>query len=306
MSVLPPDLQSALEEWGKLKILGASPVSGGMINQAARVDTSDGPLFVKWNDSAPSYMLHEEAQGLAVIRSSKTVRVPAVIGYHDPRDIHHEPNQWSCHPPQYLVLEFVQRRPPQNECFFAEQFGLLLARMHREQRETWGFGNWSPNFIGRLRQVNEWRDTWIEFYRDCRIPPQMDIARKLGRLPIEREQLLVGVCDRLPDILKGLDSRPSLLHGDLWSGNYLTAGDEPVVFDPAVYYGEREMEIAFMQLFGGFPSRVFEAYNESYPLQLGYERRRALHQLYPLLVHLNHFGEPYGQDVDRVCRQYLD
>ena len=306
MSVLPHALKTALEEHGKTEVLGASFVSGGMINKAACVQTASGPLFIKWNDSAPSDMLRQEANALDTISATHTLRVPKVIGFHDLGTLRQDEEDGSIRAPQYLILEYIDQSPPLDPASFAAQFGSLLAAMHLQKKDTPGFGHWEANFIGRLPQNNDWRPTWVEFYRDCRILPQMEISRGLGRLPIDRERLLMNICDRLAEILKGLDSHPSLLHGDLWSGNYLTAGDEPVVIDPAVYYGEREMEIAFMKLFGGFPSGVFEAYNEAYPLQPGYERRRALHQLYPLLVHLNHFGEPYGQDVDGVCRQYLD
>ena len=113
------------------------------------------------------------------------------------------------------------------------------------------------------------------------------------------------VVEQLDKLLEGLESRPVLLHGDLWSGNLLaTAGDEPVVIDPAVYYGEREVEIAFTELFRGFPAGWLDAYRAAYPLSEGYEFRRPLHQLYPLLVHLNHFGEGYGPAVEGVCAVY--
>src|SRR5688500_18428457 len=109
-----------------------------MINQAARVDTPDGPVFVKWNDSPPSCMLHEEAHGLEAIKSTNTLRVPDVIGYHDPGSIEHEQDRWPIRPPQYLVLEFIEQRSPPNAKAFAERFGALLARMHREEQKTSG------------------------------------------------------------------------------------------------------------------------------------------------------------------------
>jgi fructosamine-3-kinase len=111
--------------------------------------------------------------------------------------------------------------------------------------------------------------------------------------------------DNLDALLADLPARPVLIHGDLWSGNFLcTSDDEPVLIDPAAYYGEREIEMAYTELFGGFPSGFLPAYQSAFPLNAGYPRRRALHQLYPLLVHLNHFGETYGPAVDRACREY--
>jgi fructosamine-3-kinase len=190
---------------------------------------------------------------------------------------------------------------------FAVRFGHALAALHRDNPSPDGtFGLESNNFIGALPQPNAPRTRdWPAFYRDCRLLPQIALARQLGRLSPEREAALMSVVERLPLLLGDFDARPVLLHGDLWSGNFLVAhGDEPVVIDPAVYYGEREAEIAFVELFGGFPDGLLPAYRAACPLDAGYERRRALHQLYPLLVHLNLFGEGYGPRVDAVCRRY--
>ena len=299
MSVLPPDLKTVLEERGGLTVLGAAPVSGGMINQAAKLDTPNGPHFIKWHYNAPARLFIREREGLELLRQTATLRVPDVFDCRDREESE------SIQGPTYLLLEWIEQSPPTNPSF-ARRFGEALAALHMTPVGNHGFGLEFNNYIGSLVQRNHWREKWADFYRDCRILAQMEIAYLLGRLPEHRHGLLWALVERLDQLLDGLESRPSLLHGDLWSGNYLTVGDEAVVIDPAVYYGEREMEIAFMELFGGFPSGVLEAYNEAFPLQPGYERRRSLHQLYPLLVHLNHFGEPYGQDVDRVCRQYVD
>ncbi len=135
----------------------------------------------------------------------------------------------------------------------------------------------------------------------------MALARHNGHLSAARETLLTQLIERLPDLIGSSNSiTPSLLHGDLWSGNFLIASDgQPVVVDPAVYYGEREVEIAFTELFGGFPPGFLEAYDEAYPLDSGYSERRALYQLYPVLVHLNLFGESYGRQVDAIFKHYL-
>src|SRR5262249_30074521 len=142
------------------------------------------------------------------------------------------------------------------------------------------------------------------FYRDHRIGFQMELARQGGRLSAERERLLDKLMLKLPDLLP--DAPASLLHGDLWGGNYsITANDTPIVYDPAVYYGHREVELAFTELFGGFPARFYQAYQAVYPLDAGYQERKALYQLYPLLVHLNLFGESYGRQVDEIVRHYV-
>jgi fructosamine-3-kinase len=182
--------------------------------------------------------------------------------------------------------------------------------MHRARpaNDAPAYGFPSDNFIGLLPQPNFPRTKrWSEFYRTCRLIPQITIARDGGRLTPGRERLLAEVLTRLDDLLIGMPENPSLLHGDLWSGNFLCAdGEEPVLIDPAAYFGAREMEIAFIELFGGFPDGFVAAYDAQYPLDPGYAHRRTLHQLYPLLVHLNHFGERYGPAVERACRQYVD
>jgi len=160
------------------------------------------------------------------------------------------------------------------------------------------------NFIGPLPQRNTPTARWDEFYRDQRIAPQVALARQRGRLPRRREDLLTRLLARLPALLDG-DTPASLLHGDLWGGNYLV--DErgaAVLIDPAVYYGHREMDLAMSELFGGFSERFYAAYQAAYPTP-GYPERRALYQLYYLLVHLNLFGESYGGRVDSIAAHYV-
>jgi fructosamine-3-kinase len=207
----------------------------------------------------------------------------------------------------FLALEWIETRLSSDPARFDRNFGEGLAALHQSvPLEDIGFGLSQPNYIGLLPQRNDPLPDWSAFYRERRLLPQIEMARERGHLPERRERMLMQVVERLETLLDGLDSRPALLHGDLWSGNFLTAGDEPVLLDPAVYYGEREMEIAYMELFGGFPPGVPAAYQAAYPLEPGYARRRPLHQLYPLLNHLNHFGETYGPEVDHVCRLCLE
>lgn len=303
MTAIPATLQRALERRCGIRVLSSERLGGGMINSAVRIETSTGPAFLKWNDTAPYNMLAQEAHGLNSLRSAATLRVPEVIAFDDPEGTELEEED---PPPPFLVLEHIVSRPPINARVFAEDFGRKLALLHLHRGESGEFGRSENNFIGLLPQLNSWIRTWPDFYRERRILPQMEKARELKRLPRHREGLILRVCELLPKLLDELESVPSLLHGDLWSGNYLSAGDEPVVLDPAPYYGEREMEIAFMQLFGGFPPQLFKAYEEVYPLQPGFEYRRPLHQLYPLLVHLNHFGEPYGKEIDSICHEYIE
>jgi fructosamine-3-kinase len=177
--------------------------------------------------------------------------------------------------------------------------------MHRVTvSPTGAFGLDVDNFLGSQPQSNTWTAEWPAFYRDHRLLPQIERARKLGQLPPDVDHALMRVIDRLENILAGKPSAPRLIHGDLWAGNLLEVGETPALIDPAVYYADPEMELAYMQLFSGFSRETFDAYEGAFPLREGYERRRPMHQLYPLLIHLNHFGRQYLADVAAVCRAY--
>ena len=268
------------------------PVGGGMINRAARVEVGGERYFVKTINSAPAGFFAAEADGLERLRAANALRVPQVIAHDEARD----------GLPAYLILEWIDDAPKSRR--LSENLGRGLAAQHRVTSARYGLER--DNFIGALPQANGFAETWSAFYRDRRISPQVELARRRGLLPPERERLLRRVIDRLDDLLGGMESVPSLLHGDLWSGNYMACdGDQPVVIDPAVYYGSREVELAFTELFGGFSDRFYAAYDEAYPLDPGYAARRPLHQVYPLLVHLNLFGESYGAHVEAACRPYV-
>ncbi len=269
-------------------------LGGGSINHAARIETDGSRYFVKWNTYAPPAFFELEARGLALLRAAGALRVPEVIAHSEANDQR----------PAYLVLEWIEGSRQAESRAFAIHFGQALAQQHHVLGASFGLDH--DNYIGELPQSNMQTAGWIDFYRDQRIMPQMMLARKQGLLPAERERRLNKVMERLDDWLGSVKSVPSLLHGDLWSGNFLIgANNQPVVVDPAVYYGDREIEIAFTELFGGFPAGFLSAYNDAYPLEPGYPDRRALYQLYPLLAHLNIFGESYGGQVDTVCRRYV-
>lgn len=294
MTALPAEVAAQLESR-----LGRPPrqtarVDGGMINQAAQVEVGSDTLFVKWRADAPPGFFEAEADGLRRLAATATLRLP-------------QPVLWKDAPAArvpFLAMEWVPLRRPTDLSRFALRFGEGLARLHRESAQPGGaFGLERDNFIGILPQRNAAARTWPEFYRDRRIRVQMRIAKEAGRLPPQRERALETICERMEDLLPA-DGPPALVHGDLWSGNYLSAGDDAVLVDPAVYLADREVEIAYIELFGGFPPGMLEAYRRAYPLDRGYEQRRPLLQLYPLLVHLNHFGEQYGPDVDRACAPY--
>ena len=187
------------------------------------------------------------------------------------------------HGPDFILLEQLDLRRRGDWAALAR----LLATLHRKTGPRFGWHR--DNFIGATPQINTWRDDWATFFLECRIQPQLALARKSG-FPIQVSLHLLN--DHKPE--------PSLLHGDLWSGNAGFIDEGPVLFDPAVYYGDRETDLAMTELFGGFPAQFYDAYNEAFPLPAGYETRKHFYNLYHLLNHLNIFGAGYLAQVQRT------
>jgi len=263
------------------RIVSATPASGGCINEAVTIELSSGErFFVKQNRSAPDHFFAAEASGLEAIRQTGTVRVPQVIGWID-RDRSAEPSEpFAC-----LVLEYIATGKP-GKSFFAK-LGQQLAALHRALSPTEQFGWEEDNYLGRTDQPNAWHDDWIGFWSENRIGHQLELAARsgVGGKPLQR--LGRKFLERLPERLAGDPVHPSLIHGDLWSGNFLCdRAGEPVLIDPAVYYGDREAELAMMKLFGGFDTSCYEAYAQAWPLRAGHEQRIEIYQLYHLLNHL--------------------
>jgi len=187
------------------------------------------------------------------------------------------------HGPDFILLEQLDLRRNGDWAALAQ----MLAKLHRTTGTRFGWHR--DNWIGATPQINTWRDDWATFFLECRIQPQLALARKNGfaiQVPV--------------DLLKNHQPEPSLLHGDLWSGNAGFISEGPVLFDPAVYYGDREADLAMTELFGGFPREFYAAYGKAYPLEAGYEQRKHLYNLYHLLNHLNLFGSGYLAQVERT------
>lgn len=290
----PPPLRAALSDLLGAPVEHGRSVYGGDINQAARFEAGGVRYFVKWNASAPADMFAAEAHGLRLLAEADAIRVPAVVLESAPHE--------GC--PGFLVLEWIEPgagRSGGHEVM--ANFGGSLAALHRHTARQHGLDR--DNYIGRLPQKNRFDTSWAHFYRDQRIGFQMELARQRGRLPARREKLLTRLMERIPDLLDDEDIQPSLLHGDLWGGNYMVdAEGEAVLIDPAVFYGHREMDIAMSELFGGFSDRFYDAYKATYSIH-GYDDRRLLYQLYYILAHLNLFGESYGGRVDSMAAHYV-
>lgn len=266
----------------------STPVSGGSINEAYRLEGTDGSrYFLKLNDARHLPMFVAEAAGLDAIAATNTIHVPLSIA-------HGIANKQS-----YLVLEHLELSSHGDAKLLGEQ----LAALHRCTSPRFGFAQ--DNFIGTTPQPNTWKDNWIDFWREQRLGFQLRLAAQNGyggQLQSLGEKLLGA----LPAFFHGYAPQPSLLHGDLWSGNHAFFTDgTPTIFDPATYYGDRECDLAMTELFGGYPADFYAAYRAAYPLDAGYTNRRDFYNLYHILNHANLFGSGYVGQAERVMQRLL-
>lgn len=288
-------VREALSERGgrRAEIVDVRRVGGGCINPSARLETADGlRAFVKWNADPLPGMFPAEARGLEALAAAESgLRIPGVWGVDEPGD-----------GPAWLLLEWLPERPAPPD--FGRRLGTDLAALHRDVGGSFGWRE--DNWIGSLPQENGREDSWTVFWRERRLEPQLRRAVDRGFFDGGDRRAWDALLRRLGEWLDpGEAEGPSLLHGDLWSGNVHPGPDgEPVAVDPAVYRGHREVDLAMTELFGGFPASFLTAYREAWPLEPGYgEVRRHVYQLYPLLVHVNLFGAGYvGRTMDRVRR----
>ena len=281
--------------FGYIKQLGypireSQPVHGGDINHAAMLLLEDGRrIFVKYNrQPQAAAMLRAEKLGLALLGASRVIATPKIFAQGE------APGGWA-----FLLLEYiapgVKKRP------FWQQFGASLATLHGSTSAQFGFAH--DNFIGSLPQANGRLDTWAEFYAERRLHPQLKLARNAGLLDSHDARLLEKCCARIGSICPA--EAPALIHGDLWSGNFLCSQQgSPVLIDPAACYAHREMDLAMSQLFGGFDDAFYEAYNEAWPLEPGFAKRQDFYHLYYLLVHVNLFGAGYVDAVRQILKAY--
>jgi fructosamine-3-kinase len=260
------------------------PVHGGDINESFCIETSAGKYFLKTNHAGRyPRMLEKEARGLKWLENRCELKIPSVI------------RQGVFGQHQYLLLEWLD--PSGSTGTDWENFGRSLAMLHRETDRLFGWEE--SNYIGSLPQLNNQAETWSAFYRDQRILPMVNLLCINGSFDTNDRHNADKFCSRLEELFP--PEPPSLLHGDLWSGNFMFTSQGPAVFDPAPYFGHREMDIGMSKLFGGFDSLFYEAYEETHPMTGNWKERLPATQLYPLLVHAVLFG---GNYVHR-CRQLL-
>lgn len=262
-------------------------VGGGCINNAARLQTNFGNYFIKWNTSEEIALFETEAKGLSLLAESSTLKIPRTLG--------RGKNDGKA----YLLLEWIEKGHASGQ--FWKDFGAGLAHLHQQSAQYFGLDH--DNYIGRLPQGNNKHENWYDFFIQERLVPQLKLA-SANRLIDEKirkgfDRLLI----KLPDLVP--EEKPSLLHGDLWSGNFLIdQNSNPVLIDPAVYYGHRETELAFTHLFGGFEQQFYTSYQSCFPLENGFEERIEIHNLYPLLVHVNLFGASYLSGIRQTLKRF--
>lgn len=264
------------------------PVGGGDISAAWRLESEDGSVFLKTGPASSAEMFFAEAEGLSELGSANAVRVPAVLAANVDRDSAFIAIEW---------LEF-ERASAASERLLGEQ----LAAMHRVTREEFGWHR--DNTIGLTPQHNPWSSDWVAFFREHRLGYQLELAASRGYQG-ELQELGSRLRKRLPVFFDEYEPVASLLHGDLWGGNWASCDGAPVIFDPAVYYGDRETDLAMTRLFGGFGRGFYKAYEASWPLEPGHRERLYLYQLYHVLNHLNLFGSGYHGRAMALMKELL-
>jgi len=286
-SPIPSPITAAIQQHtGAINEL--TPVGGGCIANATRLSAEKGMFFVKWGTHHVAKTFAAEAAGLQALRvSGSPLVIPEVISIESGEQ-------------GYILLEWLNQGHASTQSW--EAFGRGLAALHRTSVQAFGFEE--DNFIGRSPQVNTTRDTWPDFFRACRLEPQVQMAREAGRWPKEWNGWLDNLYNRLEMLIPSLPEA-SLVHGDLWGGNFMTLTSGKIaLIDPAVYYGHREVDLAMTELFGGFKKSFYEAYWEAWPLEDGYSERKELYNVYHLLNHLNLFGASYERGVEKVLKRF--
>ena len=286
---VPHSLRLRIEKQIGSELVSEEVVSGGCINRSFRVAFSDGSqYFLKWNAEAPPGLFQAEAEGLLALRKADALSVPEVLSFADhPEDT-----------PSFLLMEALVPGA-RGESGDAE-LGRGLAKLHRVEEHNFGFHG--DNYIGYLPQRNTWEGSWSEFFFAHRLSAQAALGEESGWFADNFAKLLVEKEEKIRTILSEGEERPSLLHGDLWSGNVFWSETGPALIDPAVYYGSREADIAFTECFSRFGEEFYRAYHEEFSLCSGYERRRPILNLYHQMTHANMFGGSYVQDVYRTLQ----
>lgn len=262
-------------------VLQINQISGGCIGNSYRVKGTKGLYFVK------SYYHNEsinEANGLIELAKAEGIGLPELLNFDN----------------KSIVLRYIEEGRPSKT--FQNDLGTIIAKLHRIKSDNFGF--YEDNYIGSTPQINLYKSNWMDFYITNRLDFQFDLAGKNGfKIVCDKYKKLKPL---IPGILEGDNEIPSLLHGDLWSGNVIcSSAGSPIIIDPAVYYGSREIELVMTKLFGGFSNSFYNRYKKEYPLQKGWEEREKIYTLYHVMNHLNIFGSGYRAHALQLINYYL-
>lgn len=286
--MLPAELIQTLEREHHLTIENSMPVAGGSINSSYKITAEGKHYFLKYNNTKQfPGIISDEVDGLQAIQAKNCIKTPEIIA--------------SGTTPQfeYLLLPFLEGGIKSDH--FWQLFGEQLAQLHTHSQKTFGWKH--NNYIGSLPQDNTEEASYINFFMYRRLMPQLKMAQKNGLIKKDLLAAFDGLFKKLPEILP--DEPPALVHGDLWGGNYVCAEPEvPVLIDPSIHFNNREAELAFTHLFGGFYEPFYQAYENTWPLDPGFQERIPIYNLYPLLVHVNLFGAGYLSGIVQTVKQF--
>jgi fructosamine-3-kinase len=288
---LSRSITETVEEYRGTRIRQTESLSGGCISNAYKITFKDGATcLLKFNENSPTDMFTKEAHGLQELKKANAIKVPEVFLYGN----------------DFILMEFISAIGKQKNFF--EEFGRKFALLHKYTGE--GFGFYEDNYIGSTPQINinddSFKGDWTSFYFNNRLLYQFKLAEKNGYVDSSFREAFGKIEEKIELILGEGEVRPSLLHGDLWSGNYMTDEEgNACLIDPAVYYGHREADLAMTKLFGGFSASFYEAYIEEYPLDEGWEYRQNIYMLYHVMNHLNIFGGGYFSQALSLMKYYF-
>lgn len=285
---MTPSLQNLIARKVNTSSLQLQPVGGGSINQTFRISTGASTYFCKVNSATKfPHLFQKEAKGLQLLRTQGALRVPEVI------------DQFCSEDQQVLLLEWIQSGPKTGA--FWKAFGSGLAALHHISQDSYGLDH--DNYMGSVAQANDRESDWCRFFMNQRLQPLVQQCADQKLLGAKQQQLFEQLYDRLPTLFA--PEPPALLHGDLWSGNYMcddAAG--AVLIDPAVYYGHRSMDLGMTTLFGSFDALFYQSYHYHYPLPSNYAEQWQVCNLYPLLIHLRLFGRGYLSQIEIILQEF--
>lgn len=272
----------------EVPIISTKLIAAGNINQGVYLKSADRSYFLKVNFKESPDIFEKEASGLKLMAENCPLKIPKVLNYGRIEDRN------------FLLMEWINSTVAQSSYWI--ELGIGLAEMHMATRANFGLN--THNYISSIRQENDDEDSWTDFFIKKRLELLIGRAYYEGLIDLDFLKKFQSIYPKIQDTFP--KEKPALLHGDLWSGNIMK--DEkgaPVLIDPAVYFGHREMDLAFSKLFGGFDAQFYDAYNEVFPLEPGFEDRVPIYNLYPLLVHLLLFGKAYLSGIERTIRRFL-